>query len=212
MFRNKKEAGEKLAEKLKKYREKDNTLILSIPCGGGPVANEVAKDLGLPMDLLVVRKLPMPENPEAGLGAISETGEIIWQSQADFYSSEIIEKILSEQTKEIKRRIKVLRQGRSLPEIKGRVVILVDDGLAMGSTMEAAVLTLKKLEAKKIIVAVPVGSIEAIKRIKDLADQVICLETPYPFYAVAQGYYYWHNVTDDEVIEIIQKFKRENNS
>jgi len=149
--------------------------------------------------------LPMPDDPEAGIGAISETGEIVWQPQANFYSKEKIEEILREQRKEIKKRIAVLREGKKLPNLEGKIVILIDDGIAMGSTMEAAIKTAKKEGAKEIVVASPVGGKEIIEKIRKMADRTICLEIPELFYAVAQAYKNWYDVSDEEVIDALSR-------
>lgn len=208
MFFDRQEAGRKLAKELKKYQDK-KTIILAIPRGGVLVAAEVAKILNLPLDLIIVRKLPMPDNPEAGIGAISETGEIVWQPEAQVYAEDEVQRILDEQKEEIKRRIEVLRR-KKLPDLKGQTVILIDDGIAMGSTMEVAVKTVRKKGAKKIVVAVPVGGKESLREIKNLADDLICLETPTPFYAVAQVYKNWYDVSDAEVIEVLKNHEQKN--
>ena len=206
MFRDRTEAGKKLAERLIKYKANKEVIILALPRGGAPVAFEVAKKLKLPLDLMMVRKLPMPDNPEAGIGALSETGEIVWQPQKEFYREEVVKKILAEQKQEVKRRIKILREGRKLPSLKNKIVILIDDGLAMGSTMEAAIKTAKAEGAKKLVLAVPVAGREVLARMKEMADEVICLEVPLFFQAVAQVYENWSDLEDKEVIAIMKNF------
>lgn len=203
MFHDRREAGERLAEKLKNYQHRKDVIILAIPRGGVPVAYEVAKSLDLPLDLIIIRKLPLPENPESGIGAVSETGKVVWHPVAQNYPPETREKILQEQKEEVKRRISKLRAGRVLPSIKNKTVILIDDGLAMGSTMSAAIATVRMKKAKKVIVAVPVAGAGVLKGIKKLADEVICLEVPVDFYAVAQAYENWYDLTDEEVIKIM---------
>jgi len=210
MFYDRQEAGKKLAEALKKYQNNKEAIILVIPRGGVLVAKEVAKILNLPLDLIIIRKLPMPDEPEAGIGAISETNEIIWQPQAKFYPDEIVEEILEEQQKEVKKRIQVLRKGKPLPDLTGKTIILIDDGLAMGSTMEAAIKTVYKKAAKKVIVAVPVAGEETVEKIKKLVDEVICLLLPTPFYAVAQAYKNWYDVSDQEVIRVLKEIVKKN--
>jgi len=205
MFRNRTEAGKKLAEKLIKYKANKETIILALPRGGVPVAFEVAKKLKIPIDLIIVRKLPIPDNPEAGIGALSETGEIVWQPQKESYPKDVIEEILIEQKKEIERRTKILRKGRDLPKLKNKIVILIDDGLAMGSTMMAALKTAKKEGAKKVVVAVPVAGKDVLERIKKEADEVVCLEVPLFFQAVAQVYENWYDLDDQEVLKIMKK-------
>lgn len=203
MFEDRQEAGEKLAESLSQYKGKD-VIVLAIPRGGVPVAWEVAKRLNCPLELIIVRKLPMPDNPEAGIGAVSETGEVIWHPAALSYDERTKAEILSQQKEEIKRRIKKLREGRELPDLAGKTVILVDDGLAMGSTMQAAIKTVKAKKAAKTIVAIPIAGREVLRTMREKADEVICLETPAFFQAVAQGYRNWYDLDDDEVIKIMK--------
>ena len=155
MFKDRKEAGKKLAKALGKYKNK-NVLVFAIPRGGIEVAYEVAEYLHANFSLLISRKLPLPYNREAGFGAIAENGSsFIFDWAKHELSESEIKKIKKDQKDEIKRRIKVLRNGKPLPKISGKIVILIDDGLAMGATMEAAIMLCKKKKAKKIIVAVP---------------------------------------------------------
>ncbi len=208
MFKDRKEAGIKLAKALKKYKNK-NVLVLAIPRGSIEVAYEVARHLNAELSLLISRKLPLPYNPEAGFGAIAEDGSnFIFPWANEELPKQEIEKIKREQIAEIKRRIKVLRKGKPLPKIKGRIVILVDDGLAMGSTMVVSIMLCKKKKAKKIIVAVPVSGIDVANEIKKQVDELIVLEKPKFFQAVAQVYEHWHDVTDEEVLRIMKKSKR----
>lgn len=205
MFEDRKDAGEKLAKALERYRNK-KALVLAIPKGGVEVAYYVAKYLNADFSLLISRKLPFPDNPESGFGAIAEDGSVfINEEAAQWLSKEEIEKIKKGQTQEIKRRIKILRGDRPLPEISGRTIILIDDGLAMGSTMRAAIELCKNKKAKKIIVAVPVSSKEVKQEISKLVDEIIVLETPEFFQAVAQVYKNWYDVSDEEVINIMKK-------
>lgn len=205
MFEDRKDAGEKLAKALEKYKNK-NVLVLAIPKGGVEVAYEVAKHLNADFSLLISRKLPLPDNPESGFGAIAEDGSAFISEDAELLlSKDEIDKIKIEQIQEIKRRIKVLREGKSLPEISKRTVILIDDGLAMGSTMRAAIELCKKKKAGKIIVAVPVSSKNVKQEIGKLVDEIIVLETPEFFQAVAQVYKNWYDVSDEEVFEIMKR-------
>lgn len=206
MFENRKDAGKKLADALKKYKNK-NVLVLAIPKGGVEVAYYVAKYLNADFSLLISRKLPYPRNQEAGFGAVAEDGSsFIFEDAKKWLSREEINKIKREQIEEIKRRIKVLRPSR-LPRIYGRIVILIDDGLAMGSTMKVAIMLCKKKRAKRIIVAVPVSGKEVAKEIGKIVDEIIVLEKPEFFQAVAQVYRKWYDVSDQEVIKIMKKWK-----
>ncbi len=208
MFIDRKDAGQKLARALGKYKSK-NVIVLAIPRGGVEVAYEVTKYLNSELALLISRKLPYPDNPEAGFGAIAEDGStFISDDIYNWLSEDEIKEIESEQIEEIKRRIKVLRGDSPLPNLRNRIVILVDDGLAMGSTMRAAIALCKKKEAKRIIVAVPVSGDIVVREINDLVDEIVVLETPPFFRAVAQVYINWHDVTDREVIEIINKWHK----
>ena len=210
MFIDRKDAGVKLAKALDRYKDKD-VLVLAIPRGGVEVAYEVAKYLDAEFSLLISRKFPIPYNPEAGLGAIAEDGSTYIVSDAKrWLSKEEIEKIKKDQIDEIKRRINILRQGNPLPKIKDRTVILIDDGLAMGSTMRAAIELCKNEKAMRIIVAVPVAGKDVKNEIGKLVDEIIVLEMPLFFNAVAQVYLNWHDVTDNEVIEILNRLKNKN--
>jgi putative phosphoribosyl transferase len=210
MFIDRKDAGIKLAKALDRYKDKD-VLVLAIPRGGVEVAYEVAKYLNAELSLLISRKLPIPYNPEAGFGAIAEDGSIyIVPNTNRWLSKKQFEKIKKEQIDEIKRRINILRQGKPLPEIKDRTVILIDDGLAMGSTMRAAIELCKNKKARRIIVAVPVAGKDVKDEIGKSVDEIIVLEMPVFFNAVAQVYLNWHDVTDNEVLEILNRLKNKN--
>lgn len=208
MFRDRKDAGQKLGLALQKYKGTD-TLVLAIPRGGVELGVEVAKALQCDLSLIICRKLPYPHNPESGFGAIAEDGSVyINQMAAATVPEYEIEQIIIEQSKEIERRIQTLRNGKPLPTIKDRTVILVDDGIAMGSTMHTAVALCRKQEAKKIIVAVPVAGTESIEKFSQMADEVIVLESPADFHAVAQVYANWYDVSDEEVMDLLQKMKQ----
>jgi len=208
MFEDRKDAGRKLAGALSKYRGQD-VLVLGIPRGGVEIAYEVADHLDADMSMLVSRKLPLPFNPEAGFGAIAEDGSTFIQKDAQAWLSENdMQRIVQEQEKEVERRIRVLRGGESLPAIKDRTVILVDDGLAMGSTMRASIKMCKNMKAKKIIVGVPVSGDRTAREIEEMVDELVVLELPPYFRAVAQIYINWHDVSDEEVRSIMMKWKK----
>jgi len=207
MFKDRKEAGNKLALKLDKYKNQ-NVLVLAIPRGGVEVGFEVAVYLNSDFDILVSRKLPIPYNPEAGFGAIAEDGSAyIYKDASLWVQKNEIERIKKEQINEIKRRIEVLRGGRPLTAVESRVIILIDDGLAMGSTMRASIQYCRNKNAKKVIVAVPVSGEDVFYEIKQLVDDAYILEMPYNFMAVAQAYLNWYDVTDEDVIELMEKWK-----
>ncbi len=203
MFRDRKDAGKRLGEALSGYRNQ-NPLVLAIPRGGVEVGYEVAKALQADFDLLICRKLPYPDNPESGFGAIAEDGTLFINEAAAAYLSEgTILRIIEEQKREIERRIERLRGGRPITPVEGRTVILVDDGIAMGSTMTAALRMCRKRGAKRIVVAAPVAGARTIAYFSQVADDVVVLESPPDFYAVAQVYEKWYDVGDEEVLEIL---------
>jgi predicted phosphoribosyltransferase len=207
MFENRKQAGQRLARALKAYKQCDG-IVLAIPRGGVEVGYYVSEYLQIPLSMVIVRKLPLPDNPEAGFGAIAEDGSIYFVDKVyKWIPDEIIQRIIDEQKKELERRIEVLRDGKPLPSIAGKTVILVDDGVAMGSTMRAAIMLCKNNNAKKIIAAAPVAGPSTVEELKQAADEVVILETPVIFRAVAESYENWYDVGDDEVIKIMRKGK-----
>jgi putative phosphoribosyl transferase len=209
MFDNREDAGKKLAKALVKYK-KQQPLILAIPRGGVEVGYQVAQILHAPFSILVARKLPFPDNPEAGFGAIAEDGSIYLDENAVWWlPKETQEEIIQEQKKEINRRLQMLRNGKTLPEIKNRTVILIDDGIAMGSTMRAAVSLCKKKQAKRIVVAVPVAGEATSVEFEKLVDDAVILVKPVFFQAVAQVYRHWHDVSDKEVLNILKNVNSE---
>ena len=206
MFKNRKDAGEKLAHALEKYKNQ-NVIVLAIPKGGVEVGYEVAKYLNAEFSILISRKLPFPYEPEAGFGAIAEDGStFIFDDATNWVPEEKIDEIIEIQKQEIKRRIAVLRNNKPLPNIKNRTVILIDDGIAAGSTMRTSIKLCKNKNAKELVVAVPVTGKRIAKEIREIVNEVIVLETPRFFRAVAQVYENWYDVSDEEVIEILEKY------
>jgi predicted phosphoribosyltransferase len=209
MFRDRTDAGKQLAQALEGYGH-DHVLVLAIPRGGAELGYQIAKHLDAEFSILVSRKLPFPDNPEAGFGAIAEDGSrFIHRDTAGHLPAPTIERIAEDQQDEIERRIRVLRGGGPLPEIENRTVILVDDGIAMGSTMRASIQSCKNHNAGRIVVAVPVASPRVAPEIEQLVDDLIVLETPPSFRAVAQVYEHWHDVSDEEVLEIMETWRAE---
>ncbi len=209
MFVDRKDAGERLARALEKYKDTD-VLIFAIPRGGVEVGYYVARSLNAQFSILIARKLPFPYDQEAGFGAIAEDGSMSMIEDAGHcVSKPEMDRIIEVQKEEIKRRIAVLRGGRPLPIIKDRTVILIDDGIAMGSTMRAAIMLCRKAEAQTIVVAVPVTGKKTAHEIKKLVDDIVVLVIPQPFYAVAQVYENWYDVSDQEVIAIMERWHRE---
>lgn len=204
MFNNREDAGKQLAEALRKYKEK-KPLVLAIPRGGVEVGIQVARFLESEFSIIVARKLPYPDNPESGFGAIAEDGSLYLLDDARYWLPEVaIQAIIQEQTEEMNRRISILRQGKPLPKIFNKTIILVDDGIAMGSTMHASVMLCKNKKAKSIIVAAPVAGERVAMELEQSVDDVVILEKPLPFHAVAQVYRYWHDVSDKEVLNLLK--------
>ncbi len=211
MFENRKDAGKQLAQALNEYKDID-VLVLAIPKGGAEVGYEVAKHLNAGFSILVARKLPFPYEPEAGFGAVAEDGStFVFDDAMKWVKKDVVERIIEEQKREIERRIAVLRGGKPLPEIKNKIVILVDDGIAMGSTMRVAIQLCKKNGAKKIVVAVPVTGKRTAQELGQLVDEIVVLEQPVSFHAVAQVYTNWYDVSDKEVIKIMRNWHSHRN-
>ena len=209
MFQDRADAGCRLALALEKYVD-ENALVLAIPRGGVRVAYEIAKHINAELSIVVSRKLPFPDNPEAGFGAIAEDGSIyLFPHASRLLPQEIINEIIQQQQEEVKRRVEILRSPEPLPAIEGRTVILVDDGIAMGSTMRVSIMLCKNKNAEKIIVAAPVAGPDTIEGIGKLVDDTVVLETPPSFQAVAEVYLNWYDVPDSEVIETMKRWYHE---
>jgi predicted phosphoribosyltransferase len=173
------------------------------------VGFEVAKALDADFDLLIARKLPFPDNPESGFGAIAEDGSLyIIPYYAEILDPRLIEAIVEEQKREIIRRIERLRGGRPITPPEGRTVILVDDGIAMGSTMRASVAFCRHRDAAKVVVAAPVAGPRTVREFEEIADDVVVLYAPPWFHAVAEAYERWYDVSDEEVLAIMAEWKR----
>lgn len=209
MFTDRKDAAIQLAKALEKYKGKD-AVVLGIPRGGAVTAYYVATHLNAEFSLLVSRKLGHPFNPEYAVGALAEDGTIHLNANAllEVTQSEI-DTAVAQQKLEIERRIKILRKGEPLPVIKNRIVIIVDDGIATGATIFAAIKMCKNQGAAKIIVGAPVSGIDKIDELKKMVDEVVILETPDFFYAVSQAYESFFTITDDEALAFLEKWKRE---
>ena len=207
-FANRTEAGRLLAEKLIQYAGSDDVIVLGLPRGGVPVAYEVAKRLGAPLDVFIVRKLGVPGFEELAAGAIASGGVRVLNDdvmRAIPHADETIEAVTAKETAELGRREHEYRDGRPAPELRDRIVILIDDGLATGATMRAAVKALRQCGAAKIVVAVPVGPPETCREIEEEADQTICLSTPDFFQAVGQYYEDFSQTSDDEVRDLLAR-------
>jgi putative phosphoribosyl transferase len=209
MFRDRKDASIQLGMALEKYKNK-NALVLGIPRGGAETAYYVAKHLDAEMSLAVTRKLGHPENPEYAIGAIAEDGSLYLSPEASIYfSQETIDALKKEQEKEIKRRVQEFRQGNPLPELKNRTVIIVDDGIATGATLFATIMLCKNKKAGKLVVAAPVAGEEMSQKLREMVDDVVILETPYQYRAVSQAYQNFFNLSDEEAISFMERWKNE---
>ena len=200
-FYDRVDAGQRLAKALEEYRGPD-TIVLGLPRGGVIVAKQVSEALGAQLDVILARKLGAPGNPEYAIGAIAEGGEPTMNKQvlAEYAipQSYIADQAATER-QEIERRVALYRQGRPLPDLTGKTVILVDDGIATGYTMAAAIQAIKSQKPKRLIVAVPVCARESRLDLAPRVDRLICLYTPTPFFAVGAFYSRFDQVTDDEV-------------
>lgn len=199
-------AGELLAEALAEYGESQNTIVFALPRGGVPVGDAIAARLHLPLDIIVPRKIGMPDAPEVAIGAITESGEAIFDEDAlDRYriDLEYIEQEVQRETAEAKRRIALYRGDKPFPEIAGKTVIITDDGIATGFTMQAAIQSIKQKGAERIIVAVPVAPPDSVNDLKAIADEVIVLDAPDRFMAVGYFYADFAQISDEEVMEIM---------
>ena len=207
MFRNRHDAGCQLANALKD-RKLDDPLVLAIPRGGVPVGAVLAQGLDAELDIVLSRKLPAPGQPELAIGAISEDGQVYLNDYARGLVAKLDEYLVSEcrhQMAEISRRKKLFRQVRPPAKIAGRSVILTDDGIATGSTMIAALQTVKLQEPEEIIVAVPVSSSDRLKEVSKLCDETVCLLVPEDFMSVGQFYRDFTQVEDREAIRLLQE-------
>jgi erythromycin esterase-like protein/predicted phosphoribosyltransferase len=202
LFRNRREAGRLLAEKLAAYANRPDVLVLALPRGGVPVAYEVARALGAPLDVFVVRKLGVPGYEELAMGAVATGGVRVLNDQLVErlgIPEPMIDAVAAREQQELARRERLYRGGRPPLDVRGRTVILVDDGLATGATMHAAIEALRKLNPARIVVAVPTASPETCEEMKKKADEVICAITPEPFHAVGRWYRDFSQTTDEEV-------------
>jgi predicted phosphoribosyltransferase len=211
-FTDRVDAGKKLASALSDFKGEEG-LVLAIPRGGVVVAYEIAQALNLPLDVIIPHKIGAPYNPELAIGAMAEDGTIILDQQLVAYlgvPKNYIQEESEHQKREIERRLKMYRQNQANPNLKGKDVIIVDDGIATGSTMKAALASVKNRGAKTVTVAIPVGPPSTIKELKKQADRVICLYAPEYFAAIGQFYSDFSQTSDEEVIQLLQNNRQRN--
>lgn len=212
IFRNRLHAGKLLAEKLRKYASKGNVILLAVPAGGVPVGYAVAKELGISMDVIIVRKVQIPWNTEAGFGALTWDCEKVLNEPLIRHlglTKELIEKSISKTRRIIQERLRRFRGDKTMPDFRGKVAILVDDGLASGFTMLAAARSVRRRKPEKMVVAVPTASLGAIELLKPEVEEIVCLNIRSgPIFAVANAYKNWYDLTDEEVIEILGRAEK----
>lgn len=212
MYKNREDAGMRLALKLMDYKD-ENPLVIALPRGGVPVGYVIAKMLEAELDIIIVRKLGAPYNPELAIGAVveGEPPQVVRNESIIEYlgvTREFIQDSIDAQNQEITRRQKLYREGRVVSSPANRTVILVDDGIATGATMKVAIKGIKAKNPKRLIVAVPVGPSDVIASLKEDADEVICLSVPAYMYAIGEHYQNFSQTTDEEVIALLSSAKK----
>jgi predicted phosphoribosyltransferase len=208
VYRDRSDAGRALAGHLQEYAHRPDVLVLALPRGGVPVAYEVAEALGAPLDVFLVRKLGVPGHEELAMGAIASGGVRVLNPQVlelARISGDVVDAATTREQRELDRRERAYRAGRPAPDVAGKTVILIDDGLATGSTMRAAARALRRLGPAKLVVAVPVAAAETCDAFLDEADAVVCARTPVPFQAVGMWYDDFAQTTDDEVRDLLDR-------
>lgn len=212
LFKDRHEAGMRLARKLAEYTHGGDIIVLGLPRGGVPVAYEVATALHAPLDVFVVRKLGAPHQEEFAIGAIASDGICVLDREAIAHlgiTESRIASIIKLETLELERRDKLYRGSRPFPDLAGQVVIVVDDGLATGTTMRAAVEAIRVRHPARVIVAAPVASTSACAALREVADDCVCVACPEPFYGVGKWYDDFSQTTDHEVITLLDRASRQ---
>jgi predicted phosphoribosyltransferase len=208
IYRDRRDAGQVLATKLGEYRGRDDVVVLALPRGGVPVAYEVAIALKAPLDIFLVRKLGIPGHEELAMGAIASGGVRVLNDEVVDYigiPASVIEHITLKESKELHRREVTYRGDRAEPDLTGKTVILVDDGLATGSTIRAGAQALRKKQPARIVVAVPVSASQSCDEYRIGVDEIVCAQTPEPFFGVGQWYRDFSQTTDEEVRDLLDR-------
>ena len=210
-FHDRREAGQLLAQELIFLKGKKDVIVLGIPRGGVVVAAEVARAIGAPLDVYITRKIGAPYNPELAIGAIASSGDVVLDEGligSLGVSPEYVQDETERQRREIERRLRKYRGNRSAQELKGKTVLLVDDGIATGATTLAAIRALKKERPAELILAVPVGPPDAVARLREEVDRLVCLDTPRLFWAVGAFYEVFDQTSDEEVVRLLQESRQ----
>ncbi len=208
VYRDRTSAGRSLARRLSEYAGRSDVVVLALPRGGVPVASEVARALGAPLDVFVVRKLGVPGHEELAMGAIAQGGDCVINQEVvrrHHIPLNEIDAVIEGEQAELRRRERAYRNGRVALDVRGKTLIVVDDGLATGATMRAAVVSLKRRAPAGIVVAVPTASATACESFREFADHCICDNTPEPFRSVGEWYEDFRQTTDEEVRELLQR-------
>jgi len=208
LFRDRRDAGRALAARLEAWAGRPDVVVLGLPRGGVPVAFEVAHGLRAPLDVFLVRKLGLPGHEELGFGAIASGGVRVLNEdmvRALGLPTDVIEAVTATELKELERRERAYRGNRSSVDVRGRTAILVDDGLATGASMRAAIVALRRRQPARVVVAVPLGAAETCQAMVAEADEVVCARTPEPFHAVGLWYEDFDQTTDEEVQDLLAR-------
>ncbi len=208
MFWNRIDAGRRLAARLFQYKNRLDVTVLALPRGGVVIGYEIASALNAPLDVMIVRKLGFPGQPELAVGAVAETGSVVLNEDLmaeSRLSEEVLKPEIDRQKMGIEKSVAIYRAGRRLPDLHGMTVILADDGVATGATIKAAISALKEQKAAKLVVALPVGPLETIEVLRQMVNEIICLETPLAFMAVSMHYLDFTQVSDSEVVDLLQR-------
>jgi predicted phosphoribosyltransferase len=207
-YKDRRDAGRKLADNLTEYKQSDSVIVLAIPRGGVVLGYEIAVALNAPLDIVIPRKIGAPGNPELAIGAVTEDGaRVLNEEIVSMFriSEDYLEEITEREIAEIQRRASVYREGGPPPNLEQKIVIIVDDGLATGATMKAAVKSARERKASKIVVAVPVAPPDTVKQLSKEADVIVCPVIYEPFYAIGQFYVDFDQVSDEEVVQLLRK-------
>lgn len=205
IFEDRVDAGRQLAERVKDFAGRKDVLLFALPRGGVVLGAEIAKSLGLPLSVIVTRKIGSPENPEYAIGALSETGQIIWNESERFaHDQGDLNRIVEKEKREAQRRVEKFRKGASLPDMRGKTAMIIDDGVATGLTIRAAIACARFKHASKIILALPNGSYDSIEKLRKEVDEIRILEEPMLYESVGHYYNQFKRTEDQEVVQLLE--------